>query len=128
MNKQYTIILKEQLKKLREDRHYTHQYVADYLQVSRTAYTNYENATRLPDVFTLDKLARLYNVSIEAFFYPPELYNSFKDTHSLSYEEGRIPDIELSPEELKLIYHLRQLSERDKNEIIHMAEYKTEQH
>ena len=95
MDKQYNVILKEQMRKFREDRNYSHQYVAQYLQLTRSAYTNYENGFRLPDIFILDKLARLYNVSIEAFLYPPTLYNSFKELHNLSYDHDRVPDIQL---------------------------------
>lgn len=126
MNRDYNVILTKQLQKFRKDRHYTHQYIADYLQVSRAAYTNYENAVRLPDVFTLDKLARLYNVSIEAFLYPPELYNTFKEFHDLPYESGKIPDIEFSSDELQLIYNYRHLNEVEKEELVHISEYKVE--
>ncbi|MCI6018313.1 MAG: helix-turn-helix transcriptional regulator [Schaedlerella sp.] len=125
MDKQYNVILKEQMRKFREDRNYSHQYVAQYLQLTRSAYTNYENGFRLPDIFILDKLARLYNVSIEAFLYPPTLYNSFKELHNLSYDHDRVPDIQLDENEKRLIYFFRQLSDRDKDELLHLADYKT---
>ena len=125
MDKQYNVILKEQMRKFREDRNYSHQYVAQYLQLTRSAYTNYENGFRLPDIFILDKLARLYNVSIEAFLYPPTLYNSFKELHNLSYDHDHVPDIQLDENEKRLIYFFRQLSDRDKDELLHLADYKT---
>ena len=125
MDKQYNVILKEQMRKFREDRNYSHQYVAQYLQLTRSAYTNYENGFRLPDIFILDKLARLYNVSIEAFLYPPTLYNSFKELLNLSYDHDRVPDIQLDENEKRLIYFFRQLSDRDKDELLHLADYKT---
>ena len=125
MDKQYNVILKEQMRKFREDRNYSHQYVAQYLQLTRSAYTNYENGFRLPDIFILDKLARLYNVSIEAFLYSPTLYNSFKELHNLSYDHDHVPDIQLDENEKRLIYFFRQLSDRDKDELLHLADYKT---
>lgn len=123
---QYNIILKEQLRKFRDDRNYSQQYVAQYLQLTRAAYANYENGLRLPDVLTLDKLARLYNVSIEAFLYPPSLYNSYKKLHKLSYDRKREPEIELDEQEKLMIYKFRQLSDRDKEELLYLADYKAE--
>lgn len=123
---QYNSILKEQLRKYREDRNYSQKYVANYLQISRSAYANYENGSRLPDIFTLDKLARLYNVSMEAFLYPPSLYNSFIKAHDLPYENELTPIIQLNESEKLLLYHFRQISDRDKNELLHLLQYKIE--
>lgn len=124
MEKQYSVILQEQLKRFREERQYTQEYVANYLKVSRTTYTNYENATRLPDVFTLDRLARLYNISVEAFLYPPKLYNTFKELHNLSYDHGKIPDIALADIEKELIYLFRDMDKIAQEEIIYLSKYK----
>jgi len=123
---EYNNIIKDQLKKYREDRKYNHSFVASYLQVARSTYTNYENGIRLPDVVTLDKLARLYNVSIEAFLYPEELYNSFKELHNLSYDHDRLPEIDLNKEEKHLLYYYRQLTRKNKKEISHIVQYKVE--
>jgi len=119
-------IIKEQLKKYREDRNYNHAFIASYLQVARSTYTNYENGVRFPDVLTLDKLARLYNVSIEAFLYPEELYNSFKELHNLPYDHDRIPEIELNRDEKHLLYYFRQLTQNNQKEVSHIVQYKAE--
>jgi len=119
-------IIREQLKKYRDDRCYSHSFVASFLQVARSTYTNYENGVRFPDVLTLDRLARLYNVSIEAFLYPEELYNSFKELHNLPYDHNRIPTIELDREEQLLIYYFRQLTPDNQNEVSHIIKYKFE--
>lgn len=119
-------ILSEQLKKYRKDCGYTQAYVADYIQLSRAAYANYEQGFRLPDVYTLDRIASLYNTSIESFLYPEDFYNSFKNHHRLPYEEGRIPEVKLSKDEQQLLYIYRQLTNTDKNELLHLARYKQE--
>ncbi len=119
-------ILTEQLIRFRHERDYTQTDVADKLNITRAAYTNYETGIRLPDIFILDQLAILYNVSMEAFLYPPKLYNKFKELHSLPYDRGLAPDIGLDEDEKLLIYHYRQLSARDQKELLHLAEYKSE--
>lgn len=121
---EYNAILRQQLKKFRDEYQYEQKDVAKYLNITRSAYANYENSDRLPDIFAMDKLARLYNVSIEAFLYPPSLYNTFKENHQLSYDQNKIPDIELSPVERKLLYHFRALNEAEQKEIIFLTEYK----
>lgn len=55
----------ERLKSLRKRKKLTHKQVADYLGVSRQAYAKYENGLSEPDIDTLNKLARLFDVSID---------------------------------------------------------------
>ena len=53
------------LKELRLQRKLTQQDVADYLNISRSAYTNYETDRRGPDKDTLLKLSEFFDVSID---------------------------------------------------------------
>lgn len=53
------------LKELRSKINYTQKDVAKYLGISQPAYANYENESRQADYDTLDKLATLFNVSID---------------------------------------------------------------
>lgn len=53
------------LKKFRKERGFTQQEVADYLNVGRSSYTKYESAVHIPDIYVLDKLATLFNVTID---------------------------------------------------------------
>lgn len=55
----------ETLKYLRTKRNESQQHVADNLQITRQALTNYENDRREPDIKTLVKLADYYMVSID---------------------------------------------------------------
>ena len=54
-----------QLKKLRSQKGVSQQVVADYLEITRQAYSNYENGNRDPDNETLLKLAEYFEVSVD---------------------------------------------------------------
>ncbi len=58
-------MLSVRLKTLRKELKKTQQDIADYLGITRSAYTAYEIDRRSPDHETLSKLANLYNVSID---------------------------------------------------------------
>ena len=45
----------------------THQQVADYLNISRQAYTRYENDQRQIGIEALEKLAELYGYTVDIF-------------------------------------------------------------
>lgn len=53
------------LKELRKKYGLTQQNIADKLNVQRTTITNYENGTSEPDIEALNKLADIFNVSID---------------------------------------------------------------
>lgn len=55
----------EILKTERTKRGYTQQQIADILNVSRVAYTLYENGKNTPTTDNILKLAELYNVSTD---------------------------------------------------------------
>lgn len=54
----------ENLKAVREKKHVSQQEVADYLGITRQAYSHYEVGRRKPDYETLLKLAEFYGVSV----------------------------------------------------------------
>ncbi|MGH2152919.1 helix-turn-helix domain-containing protein, partial [Enterococcus faecalis] len=51
------------IKDLRTEKKLTQQDVADYLGITRPAYTAYESGKRQPDFETLQKLATLFDVT-----------------------------------------------------------------
>lgn len=53
------------LKELRQSRGVSQQVVADYLEITRQAYSNYENGNRAPDTETLLKLGEYFDVSVD---------------------------------------------------------------
>lgn len=53
------------LKILRNKKTVSQQEIADYLKITRQAYSFYENGKRQPDYETLLKLAKYFNVSVD---------------------------------------------------------------
>lgn len=58
-------MLNERLKELRKQKKVTQQDVANYLGITRPAYTAYEKGSRNPDYDLLNKLARYFNVTTD---------------------------------------------------------------
>lgn len=56
------------LKILRERAELTQQQIADMLHIDRSTYAYYETAKTMPDILTLFKLSKIFNVSVEQFF------------------------------------------------------------
>ena len=59
------MVVYERIRELREDKHWTQQYVADLLFVNRLTYSSYETGTRTMSPEILIKLAKIHNVSID---------------------------------------------------------------
>lgn len=59
------MLLAERLIKLRKEKKKTQQQISSILGITRPAYTAYERGTRQPDYETLQKLAELFEVSID---------------------------------------------------------------
>lgn len=66
--------LPQTLKKLRQNIGYTQQQVADALSIERSTYTYYETGKTTPDINTIKKLSKIFNVSYDV------LLNSEEDT------------------------------------------------
>ena len=58
-------MLNERLKQLRKEKKVTQQDVANYLGITRPAYTAYEKGNRSPDYDLLNKLAKYFNVTTD---------------------------------------------------------------
>lgn len=55
----------ERIKHLREDHDHTQQELADYLNLTRSAYSNYENSIRDIPVDVLSGIADFYHTSVD---------------------------------------------------------------
>ena len=82
-------------KDIREDRDIHQRDVAEYLGISRSAYSNYENGTRSPDIGTLKKLADFFCISMDEL---------------LDYSPRNRKEPGLSPKEKSLLRKYRTLS------------------
>lgn len=62
------LILSQNLKTLRLNRGFTQNDIAGVLGLNRSTYTYYEMGKTLPDILVLHKLARFYDISLDALF------------------------------------------------------------
>ena len=76
-------MLSKTLKKLRENCGYTQQQVADALNIERSNYTYYETGKTTPDISTIIKLSKIFNVSYIDIFEDEEKSqrHTFADTY-----------------------------------------------
>lgn len=58
----------QNLKRARENKKFTQQYVADYLDISRSNIAKYELGTLEPSIEVIGQLAELYEVSTDWLF------------------------------------------------------------
>jgi transcriptional regulator with XRE-family HTH domain len=79
----------KRLKLLREKLGKTQQEVAEYLNITRAAYSQYELGTRSPDYKTLIKLADYYYCSADYLLERTDIKNPYKDDENIAtgYDE-----------------------------------------
>lgn len=56
--------LAENIKAMRKDMGFTQQQMADALGIERSTYTYYETAKTLPDIFTLIRISKIFNIDV----------------------------------------------------------------
>jgi len=92
-------VLRDRLRKLRADKDLTQQDMADFLGITRPAYTAYESGRRQPDNESLSKLADFFNVSVDYLLgrtdikNPPEPIAAHRDGEG-DWTEEELEDIE----------------------------------
>lgn len=107
-------MLAKTLKKLRENCGYTQQQVADALNIDRSTYTYYETAKTTPDINTIIKLCKIFNVSYSDILEDegqPQQVKDYGDDELVSkYSRKNTSFIyELSKNEKQLIIYYRLL-------------------
>lgn len=78
-----------QLKALRKETGVSQQSVADYLGITRQAYSNYETGNRTPDTEALLKLAEFFNVSVDCLLRGNEKTPTPEGERRLQHAEQR---------------------------------------
>ncbi|WP_157801021.1 helix-turn-helix domain-containing protein [Bacillus solitudinis] len=58
-------MFKERIKELRLRKHWTQEYIASLLGITRPGYSSYENGARLPSIQILIKIADLHHVTTD---------------------------------------------------------------
>lgn len=91
--------INENIKRLRRQNNITQRDLAEYMHISHQTVSRWENGSRVPDVYTLPKIAAFFGVSIDELFYDritndikyealvEEKYNSLIFNHR--YEEAK---------------------------------------
>lgn len=62
MSKKFPLILRN----LRKANHYTQKQLSQLLNLGQTTIANYENGSRVPDIYKLEQIADLFNVSLDS--------------------------------------------------------------
>ena len=104
------------LKELRESRNLSQYELADELGVKQSTVAMWENGTNKPRHSTLIKIARFFNVQID---YISGESNSSTPAPAL---EKEISDIDIM-----IATESKDLSDKDKQEILHLIQYKKRQ-
>lgn len=82
-------MIKDTLKRIRKEKGYTQDDVADFLNVKRQTYSSYERGISLPDIETIKKLTYFFNVSINELAESEPFENiKEKDPHNNSNYAG----------------------------------------
>lgn len=71
------MLFKDRLKALRIDNDITQKEMSEYLNISRTAYSGYENFGNEPDYATLIKIAEYFDVTTDYLLCRTDLMTSF---------------------------------------------------
>ena len=86
-------ILSNNLKKLRQQKKYTQQHVAECLGVSVHTVSRWECGTTLPDVTLLPEIAKIYCVSIDDLFKESSVaYENYAQRLASIFEETKEPE------------------------------------
>ena len=123
------------LKELRKLHKMTQAEVAEQINVIRQTYSHYETGRIVPPIDAILSLCKLYHMSVDALLFPtltPDTVSCFLEateyedsqedfsklsTHSLLYNSQSVP------EELKLLQLYRSLTAKQREELMHYAEY-----
>ncbi len=110
------------LVKLRESNSLTQQQVADAIDLKRSTYAYYENGKTEPKRRTLEKLAKIFNVSVDDLFmemkhdsisYPLEYDNGWRTSEKIG---------QLTPFEQSILLRIRMMTPEEKTGLIRFLE------
>ena len=123
-------MLSQKLKRLRENCGYTQKQVADALSIERSTYTYYEIGKTTPDINTIIKLAKIFNVSYNDMLENEEqknsvsLFDSFDDFYGVYTPETTRHIYELSKKEKALISLFRSAPSEVQKDIVKILKEK----
>lgn len=110
--------LAKNLRTLREAHHYSQTELAAHLNISRQAYTNYENCKRSPDLSLLIHLSQFYEITLDALV--RDDFSDIKDSSELPKHSAvnisTSETIYLTNKETDMIFAYRTLSSEKKKQ------------
>ena len=113
------------LKYYRHECGLTQQQVADRLKIERSTYTYYETGKTKPDINTLIKLAKVYNISYTELLkgVEEELEEAVADIHSGPADEDSLKyrTHATTKYEVELLFVVRNLTPKQRKEVMNLA-------
>ena len=94
----YSVILSENIARLRKEKGLTQGALAKHLSVSFQAISKWENKQSSPDVLLLPKLAEIFGVTIDELFGKERVVN-IKGAHSTLFKSGKYIEVEWNDDE-----------------------------
>ena len=104
------IQLSYNLKRYREAYRYTQQKLADKINISRHAYSNYETGKRDPDLVLLTKLCDVYSITLDQLVRQPFSYEEYKESgvpYRVCYRQNTEDIIYLTEREIQFVLGYR---------------------
>ncbi len=104
------IQLSYNLKRYREAYRYTQQKLADKINISRQAYSNYETGKRDPDLVLLTKLCDVYSITLDQLVRHPFSYEEYKESgvsYQVCYRQNSEDIIYLTESEIQFVLGYR---------------------
>lgn len=104
------IQLSYNLKRYREAYRYTQQKLADKINISRQAYSNYETGKRDPDLVLLTKLCDVYSITLDQLVRQPFSYEEYKESgvpYRVCYRQNSEDIIYLTEREIQFVLGYR---------------------
>lgn len=120
-------MLSERLKQLRQNKGYTQDFMSNQLGISRVAYTKYEGGKNSPSPDKLQKLADIFEVSVDYLLGRIDDPTPYRNVDSdLDQERDLDGELEklLNDEELAAFYDFANMDEATKKEIIQFIKFK----
>ena len=112
------IQLAANLRRLRTYHDYTQTQIAERLNISRQAYSNYETGKRIPDLDILIRIADIYHVTLEELIMQPcsgaGIINQNSGPYYIGMEITSADTIYLTKEEVELLTRYREADEDDR--------------
>ena len=113
------MLLNQRLKHFRTTSGLTQQQVADVLGLDRSTYAYYESGKTTPDIKSVNKLLKIFNISYyELMEEPDPTAVNVADPDSQDDDEDKLHIYDLSKSEKRLVIYFRVLSPNQQKDLL----------